>query len=79
MVDWGSLCHWNFFRVYNTTQMEANAAAGSWIKQYGKNFYYLTTGYACGHDGYRTAALAQSGQRGSRGMRKPTRRCDQFF
>ena len=45
----GASCHWNVFRVCNTTQMEANAVAGSLLKQYGKKFYYLTTDYAFGH------------------------------
>jgi branched-chain amino acid transport system substrate-binding protein len=45
----GASCHWNVFRVCNTTQMEANAVAGSLIKQYGKKFYYLTTDFAFGH------------------------------
>ena len=45
----GVSCHWNVFRVCNTTQMEANAVAASLIKQYGKKFYYLTTDYAFGH------------------------------
>ena len=45
----GANCHWNVFRVCNTTQMEANAVAASLIKQYGKKFYYLTTDYAFGH------------------------------
>ena len=45
----GASCHWNVFRVCNTTQMEANAVAASLIKQYGKKFYYLTTDYAFGH------------------------------
>ena len=29
----GANCHWNVFRVCNTTQMEANAVAGSLIKK----------------------------------------------
>jgi branched-chain amino acid transport system substrate-binding protein len=45
----GVSCHWNVFRVCNTTQMEANAVAALLIKQYGKKFYYLTTDYAYGH------------------------------
>jgi branched-chain amino acid transport system substrate-binding protein len=45
----GASCHWNVFRVCNTTQMEANAVVASLIKQYGKKFYYLTTDYAFGH------------------------------
>ena len=38
----GASCHWNVFRVCNTTQMEANAIAGVLIKAYGKKFYYIT-------------------------------------
>ena len=45
----GSSCHWNVFRVCNTTQMEANAVAGALIKEYGKKFYYITPDYAFGH------------------------------
>ena len=45
----GASCHWNVFRVCNTTQMEANAVAGALIKQYGKKFYYITPDYAFGH------------------------------
>ena len=45
----GSSCHWNVFRVCNTTQMEANAVAGALIKDYGKKYYYITPDYAFGH------------------------------
>ncbi len=45
----GSSCHWNVFRVCNTTQMEANAVASALVKQYGKKFYYITPDYAFGH------------------------------
>jgi len=45
----GASCHWNVFRVCNTTQMEANAVAASLIKDYGKKFYYITPDYAFGH------------------------------
>jgi branched-chain amino acid transport system substrate-binding protein len=45
----GTSCHWNVFRVCNTTQMEANAVAPSLIKDYGKKFYYITPDYAFGH------------------------------
>ena len=45
----GKSCHWNVFRVCNTTQMEANAVAGSLVKEYGKKFYYITPDYAFGH------------------------------
>jgi branched-chain amino acid transport system substrate-binding protein len=45
----GSSCHWNVFRVCNTTQMEANAVARALVKEYGKKWYYITADYAFGH------------------------------
>jgi branched-chain amino acid transport system substrate-binding protein len=45
----GATCHWNVFRVCNTTQMEANAVAGTLIKTAGKKWYYITPDYAFGH------------------------------
>jgi len=45
----GSSCHWNVFRVCNTTQMEANAVASALVKAYGKKVYYITPDYAYGH------------------------------
>lgn len=45
----GTSCHWNVFRVCNTTQMEANAATGVLIKNFGKKWYYITPDYAFGH------------------------------
>jgi len=45
----GTDCHWNVFRVCNTTQMEANAVAGVLVKDYGKKWYYITPDYAFGH------------------------------
>ncbi len=45
----GTTCHWNVFRVCNTTQMEANAVAATLIKDYGKKWYYITPDYAFGH------------------------------
>ncbi|HSZ67858.1 MAG TPA: ABC transporter substrate-binding protein [Xanthobacteraceae bacterium] len=45
----GTNCHWNVFRICNTTQMEANAVAGTLIKTAGKKWYYLTPDYAFGH------------------------------
>ena len=45
----GKDCHWNVFRVCNTTQMEAAAITASLIKTYGKKFYYMTSDYAYGH------------------------------
>jgi branched-chain amino acid transport system substrate-binding protein len=45
----GTNCHWNVFRICNTTQMEGNAVANSLIKNAGKKWYYLTPDYAFGH------------------------------
>ena len=62
----GASCHWNVFRVCNTTQMEANAVAGALIKEYGKKFYYITPDYAFGHTletGLVKAAGALGGER----------------
>jgi branched-chain amino acid transport system substrate-binding protein len=44
----GTSCHWNVFRVCNTTRMEANAVASQLIKV-GKKWYYITPDYAYGH------------------------------
>src|ERR1700729_4104603 len=62
----GASCHWNVFRVCNTTQMEAAAVAAALIKQYGKKFYYITPDYAFGHtleSGMVKAAGALGGER----------------
>ncbi|MBV9636458.1 MAG: ABC transporter substrate-binding protein [Methylobacteriaceae bacterium] len=45
----GKDCHWNVFRVCNTTEMEANAASGALITNAGKKWYYITPDYAYGH------------------------------
>ena len=45
----GASCHWNVFRVCNTTQMEANAVTPALIKNAGKKWYYITPDYAFGH------------------------------
>ena len=45
----GASCHWNVFRVCNTTRMEANAIAAVVIELYGKKHYYITADYAFGH------------------------------
>ncbi len=60
----GTTCHWNVFRVCNTTQMEANAVAGTLIKDFGKKWYYITPDYAFGHTlqaGMEKAAAALGG------------------
>ena len=45
----GASCHWNVFRVCNTTQMEAASVAGTLVKAYGKKWYFITPDYAFGH------------------------------
>ena len=45
----GATCHWNVFRVCNTTQTEANAVAGVLMNKAGKKWYYITPDYAFGH------------------------------
>ena len=65
----GSSCHWNVFRVCNTTQMEANAVASALIKEYGKKFYYITPDYAFGH-----TLEAGHGQGDGRARRREGRR-----
>jgi branched-chain amino acid transport system substrate-binding protein len=45
----GTSCHWNVFRVCNTTQMEANASTASLMRNYGKKWYYITPDYSFGH------------------------------
>ncbi len=45
----GSSCHWNVFRICNTTQTEANAVAAVLLNKAGKRWYYITPDYAFGH------------------------------
>ena len=62
----GASCHWNVFRVCNTTQMEANAVTSTLIKVYGKKLYFITPDYAFGHTleaGVVKAAMALGGER----------------
>ena len=45
----GKDCHWNVFRICNTTSMDANAITPELIKHYGKRWYFVTPDYAYGH------------------------------
>ena len=45
----GSQCHWNVFRVCNTTRMETNSVSKLLLDKYGKKWYFITTDYAFGH------------------------------
>ena len=45
----GVQCHWNVFRVCNTTRMESNSVSKLLLEKYGKKWYFITTDYAFGH------------------------------
>jgi branched-chain amino acid transport system substrate-binding protein len=45
----GSDCHWNVFRVCNTTRMETDAVGKLLIDKFGKKWYFITPDYAFGH------------------------------
>lgn len=45
----GKDCHWNVFRVCNTTRMETNSISKVLFDKFGKKWYFLTPDYAFGH------------------------------
>jgi branched-chain amino acid transport system substrate-binding protein len=45
----GTDCHWNVFRVCNTTRMETDAVAKLLFEKFGKKWYFITPDYAFGH------------------------------
>ena len=45
----GKDCHWNVFRVCNTTTMDVNAIADTLMNKFGKKWYFITPDYAYGH------------------------------
>jgi len=45
----GTDCHWNVFRVCNTTRMETNSVSKTLFSKYGKKWYFITPDYAFGH------------------------------
>jgi branched-chain amino acid transport system substrate-binding protein len=60
----GKQCHWNVFRVCNTTRMETNSVSKLLLDSYGKKWYFITTDYAFGHslqDGFEASLTAASG------------------
>jgi branched-chain amino acid transport system substrate-binding protein len=60
----GAQCHWNVFRVCNTTRMETNSVSKLLLGQYGKKWYFITTDYAFGHalqKGFEASLKAASG------------------
>src|ERR1700685_937662 len=44
----GAQCHWNVFRVCNTTRMETNSVSKVLLDAYGKKWYFITTDYSFG-------------------------------
>jgi len=60
----GKQCHWNVFRVCNTTRMETNSVSKLLLSSYGKKWYFITTDYAFGHslqDGFEASLKAADG------------------
>ena len=60
----GTQCHWNVFRVCNTTRMETNSVSKLLLTSYGKKWYFITTDYAFGHslqDGFEASLKAADG------------------
>jgi branched-chain amino acid transport system substrate-binding protein len=45
----GKDCHWNVFRVCNTTRMETNSVSKLLFDKFGKKWYFITPDYAFGH------------------------------
>ena len=45
----GKDCHWNVFRVCNTTRMETNSVSKVLFEKFGKKWYFITPDYAFGH------------------------------
>jgi branched-chain amino acid transport system substrate-binding protein len=45
----GNDCHWNVFRVCNTTRMETNSVSKLLFDKFGKKWYFITPDYAFGH------------------------------
>src|SRR6478735_6948900 len=45
----GKTCHWNVFRICNTTRMETNAVSKTLFDQFGKKWFFITADYAFGH------------------------------
>src|ERR1700726_452658 len=45
----GKDCHWNVFRVCNSTAMDGSAIADVLIEKFGKKWFFLTPDYAYGH------------------------------
>lgn len=61
----GKDCHWNVFRICNTTTMDASANAEVLMKKFGKKWFFLTPDYAYGHsvkESFAKRLKAQGGQ-----------------
>ncbi|MBX9710327.1 MAG: ABC transporter substrate-binding protein [Xanthobacteraceae bacterium] len=59
----GTQCHWNVFRVCNTTRMETNSVSKK-LLEYGKKWYFITSDYAFGRtlqQGFEASLKAANG------------------
>ncbi len=45
----GKDCHWNVFRICNTTSMDTAAITPELVKRFGKKWFFITPDYAYGH------------------------------
>ena len=45
----GTNCHWNVFRVCNTTRMQTNSISKVLFDKFGKKWYFITSDYSFGH------------------------------
>lgn len=60
----GTQCHWNVFRVCNTTRMETNSVSKLLLSSYGKKWYFITSDYAFGRslqDGFEASLKVAKG------------------
>jgi branched-chain amino acid transport system substrate-binding protein len=60
----GKNCHWNVFRVCNTTRMETNSVSQTLFDKYGKKWFFITPDYAFGHtlqQGFEASLKASGG------------------
>ena len=61
----GTDCHWNVFRVCNTTTMDTAAITPELVKRFGKKWFFITPDYAYGHslqDGFIKALKKLGGE-----------------
>ncbi len=67
----GSDCHWNVFRICNTTRMETNSVSKLLFNKYGKKWYFITADYAFGHtlqEGFEASIKELGGTKAGAGL-----------